>query len=70
MKLQLRQVRMKWIDSHRIESGYHLLPYFSSNMNTDTFVYEYKMDVSDSDFYLDIYSTQLNVDIVKFNIHE
>ena len=59
-------------DSHRNGSGYHLLPYFISNINIDTytFEYEYKTGISHSDFYLDIYSIQLKVDIVKFNIHE
>jgi len=56
-------------DTHGIESGYHLLPYFNSNTDTNIFKYEYKTDVSDSDFYSDIYSIQL-VYIVKFNMYE
>ena len=58
-------------DTHGIGSGYHLLPHFNSNTNTDSniFKYEYKTDVSDSDFYSDIYSSQLKIYIVKFNIH-
>jgi len=33
------------------------------------FKYEYKTDVLDLDFYLDIYSIQLKVYILKFNVH-
>jgi archaellum biogenesis protein FlaJ (TadC family) len=49
------------LDSHGIGSGYHLLPHFNSNTNTDSdiFEYEYKTNVSDLDFYSDIYSSQL-----------
>ena len=58
--------------SYGIRFGYHLLLYFDSNTNTDMdiFEYEYKTGVLDSDFYLDIYSIQLKVYIVIFNIHE
>ena len=48
-------------DTLGIESRYHLLPHFNSNTNMDSsiFKYEYKTDVLDSDFYSDIYSSQL-----------
>jgi hypothetical protein len=39
-------------------------------MNKDLFEYEYKINVSDSDFYSDIYSIQLKVHIINFNIDE
>jgi hypothetical protein len=39
-------------------------------MDADLFEYEYKTNVSNSDFYLDIYSIQLKVHIVKFYIDE
>ena len=50
----------------------HLLPYFNSDPNTDMDLieYEYKMNVSVSNFYSDIYSIPLKVHIVKFNIDE
>ena len=52
-----------------MESDPHItfLLYFNSNLN---FKYEYKTDVSDSDFYSDIYSIVFKVDIVKFIIYE
>jgi hypothetical protein len=36
----------------------------------DLVEYEYKMNVSDSDFYSYIYSIQFKVHIIKFNIDE
>ena len=50
----------------------HFLPHFNLNTNTDMdfFKYEYKTDVSNLDFYLDIYSIELKVYTVKFNIYE
>jgi len=39
-------------------------------MDMDFFEYEYKTDVSNLDFYLDIYSIELKVYTVKFNIYE
>ena len=43
-----------------------LLSYFNSKLNsyTDIFEYEYKADVSNLDFNLDIYSIQLKVHIL------
>jgi hypothetical protein len=57
---------------HQIGSGCHVLPHFNSYLNRDAdlFSYEYKMDVSDLDFYSDINSIQFKVHIVTFNIHE
>ena len=58
-------------NSHGIRSRCHLLSHFNSdsnmiralsNMNTK--------QVSEMDFYSDIYSIQLKVHIVKFNIDE
>ena len=40
------------------------------NMDTDIFNAKYKKDLSDSYFYWDVYSIQLKVHIVKFEIHE
>lgn len=56
-------------DSHRIVSECHLLPYFNSDSNTDTYIieYEYKMNVSDSDFHSDIYSIQHICNIYQLN---
>jgi len=53
-------------DSHGMGSGWYLLSHFNSGSNTDMDLveYEYKMNVSDSD----IYSVQLKVLIVEFNI--
>ena len=50
---------------HRIGSKYHLLLYFNLNSNTNKyiFLYEYKKDVLDLDFYSDIYLIQLKVHI-------
>ena len=43
-------------DSNGIEFGYHFLPHFKSNTDTDSDIlgYEYKTDVSDSDSNSDI----------------
>ena len=56
-------------DQIPMESDPHItfLLYFNSNLN---FKYEYKTDVSDSDFYSDIYSIVFKVDIVKVIIYE
>ena len=48
-------------DSHGIGSGYHQLPHFNSNTDLDIFEYEYKTDVSDSNFDSNIYSSQLKI---------
>lgn len=39
-------------------------------MDKDLFEYEYKTNVLDSYFYWDIYSIQLKMYIVKFNIEK
>ena len=59
-------------NSHEIGSRRQLLLYFNLNSNTDIDLVEYecKMNVSNSDFYSNIYSTQLKVHIVKFNVDE
>jgi len=60
-------------DSYKIGPRYPTFYYHTfirPNTYTDLIEYEYKTNVSESDFYSDIYSTLLKVYIVKFNMDE
>jgi hypothetical protein len=56
-------------DTHEYGYGCHYLPHLKSNSNTNMnlFIYEYKTNSSNSNSHLDIYSAQLEINILKFN---